>query len=112
MFCFNCGTKVLDNTKFCPECGTKLILLENAPESIKKEVTKISKSGKIYNILGEANITFNTDLVQYNMLRSVFERNASQKELETYEFIMDNIHCYDDLSIAYTQCSNFINESI
>ena len=28
MFCKNCGTKVEDNAKFCPNCGSALDVVE------------------------------------------------------------------------------------
>lgn len=40
MFCYNCGAKLPDGFKFCPECGTNLVILQN--KNIKEE-TKIEE---------------------------------------------------------------------
>ena len=31
MFCTNCGNKIDDGSKFCPDCGAKLTAAEEAP---------------------------------------------------------------------------------
>ncbi|MEG1719950.1 MAG: zinc ribbon domain-containing protein, partial [Clostridia bacterium] len=43
MFCQNCGKSLLENAKFCPECGTKVILEtpNSTSEPIKIENDKV-----------------------------------------------------------------------
>ncbi len=47
MFCFNCGEKVMDGAKFCPNCGTNLMVAAgggqavNAPQLINRESTVV-----------------------------------------------------------------------
>lgn len=50
MFCFNCGEKVMDGAKFCPNCGTNLLAViggvqtANASQSISKESVTVQKT--------------------------------------------------------------------
>lgn len=37
MFCYNCGAKLPDGFKFCPECGTNLAVLQNESIETKNE---------------------------------------------------------------------------
>ena len=39
MFCFNCGVKLDDKVRFCPNCGTKVAVEENKPEPIAEPVS-------------------------------------------------------------------------
>ena len=38
MFCYNCGIKLDDKARFCPNCGTKVIVDENKPEPVAEPV--------------------------------------------------------------------------
>jgi uncharacterized membrane protein YvbJ len=65
MFCFNCGTKLVDDAKFCSNCGTKIdvnVLQESQQEAQlqhlaiptqgqKLQHAPVSQS-KIFNLLG------------------------------------------------------------
>ena len=43
MKCPNCNFEVTENTKFCPECGTKL------PETIQESVTTLESANEVSN---------------------------------------------------------------
>lgn len=39
MFCKECGKKMPEDSKFCPECGTN----NSAKKTVKKETKKVTK---------------------------------------------------------------------
>ena len=55
-FCFNCGNKIQEGTKFCPECGQKLATLEM---EATQEKTKDARSSTL--IIERAEPTYYSD---------------------------------------------------
>ncbi|WP_159450386.1 zinc ribbon domain-containing protein [Clostridium merdae] len=47
MFCFNCGTKILDNSKFCYHCGQKIALSEEEKQQILNETQQNSTTEQV-----------------------------------------------------------------
>lgn len=54
MFCFNCGEKVMDGAKFCPNCGTNLMAeagggqTVSAPLPVSREPETIQEEDEEY----------------------------------------------------------------
>lgn len=51
MYCANCGKKIPDDSKFCPECGDNIPETNNT-SAPKKEKPKRSRAYKIANVVG------------------------------------------------------------
>lgn len=45
MFCENCGTKLLDNSVFCSECGNKIALEGNETQISEESINTINEPG-------------------------------------------------------------------
>lgn len=43
MFCSNCGTRIEGLPKFCPECGSKLNVVEEIKDEVEKDIPKNSQ---------------------------------------------------------------------
>ena len=44
MFCKNCGNKLDDKAKFCPQCGEKIEISPNCEEKAEQEEIKVTVS--------------------------------------------------------------------
>ncbi len=47
MYCRHCGTKLLDNDKFCGKCGTKIAIEKIVYEEEKPMESKISNTAAV-----------------------------------------------------------------
>ena len=54
MFCRKCGTKLEENARFCGNCGTEVIIINNIqPQPIKEEIVYV-KEEKIKSLVNDS----------------------------------------------------------
>ncbi|WP_336775306.1 CFI-box-CTERM domain-containing protein [Paenibacillus sp. MMO-58] len=102
-FCINCGAKIVHNSNFCFNCGTPVasvntkqieINMESAVES--SAVTVDSIPAVEFQVLGRT-LSFSSDLVEYNKLRTLFSNHASKSKSTFFSYYQSNVKSFNDL---------------
>ena len=86
-YCINCGCRLPLDAKFCPECGTKVVIPVNAQEETTETITSIKSE------VGDKVIAIISDKlgVSKNQIRlnSTFVGDLNADSLDTVELIME-----------------------
>lgn len=102
-FCINCGSKIIHNAKFCFNCGTPVatvisnqieINMESALESFTNTVDHTPAIE--FQVLGRT-LSFSSDLVKYNELRSLFSTHATKYKTSFLSYYQSNVKSFNDL---------------
>lgn len=88
MFCYNCGHKIIENGKFCMECGTEIPLTSKESSAyIEKQNSNQAISKISFNILDQS-ISLDKKCSEYAEIRSYFENRATK----AYKTMNDKIY--------------------
>ena len=103
MFCRSCGAKIPDDSRFCPQCGEKVVTISDSDQSERKsqqsrQNQQSKKSaGKVLTILGKYQVSVSPNLEKYVVVRRVLEQYASIQQKRAYDFAMENVYNFDDV---------------
>lgn len=115
MYCHNCGFKLMDNVKFCPNCGTKVLVFDGAVENknnvneatIGSAVVDIADSMITLPITVNNTITLDESLLVYAHEFHEIEEYVVKKE-QRIRKIGDSLQSFDD--IIEKQAPIFVDE--
>lgn len=104
MFCRNCGAKIPDDSRFCPQCGEKVVTVSNQSEPK-------SEYGKNIMILDRFKIHFSEYFDRYNVVRRILEQYASAQQQVAEDFCLKNVDSFDKIdSYAMPFCLKLMDD--
>lgn len=109
-FCYNCGAKLIENAKFCSECGTPMT--EGNDTNIS-EIIENSNTDKESVTFFDGKVVFGKDAIDYIKVRSCFERKGEDNRDKLIELCENKIKKLRDVkSIAYWKYCELLDSAI
>lgn len=93
MFCFQCGQKLPDNSKFCINCGTKVINISNGDST---DVAKTEQGFVSFNF-GKQIVKISKDYEPYIDVYKALKKNEEIKVKSFVNFYDSSVNSFDDI---------------
>ncbi|MCF0241606.1 MAG: zinc-ribbon domain-containing protein, partial [Treponema sp.] len=94
MFCSNCGCKLSDGAKFCPECGTKTNIQQENQTATNPVITEekiVSSNGQSNDLLSEQTAVELINYIQFSVAKIVNGKSRGLLEDE-FNAVINNIN--------------------
>lgn len=111
--CNKCGTTIPDDSqRFCPECGSELILIEPAPSAVNKNKNK-DKDEEAAPLVGDKNVIYGSTIVgkqeSYEASNITINNNITEDHSHTTVVCaVSGKRVYMDSSIVCPQCGGTV----